>query len=241
MFTSKHFIWLGLCAAAIVIGLIIAKKAKLTNRQAARVMAVICLISEISKIMSEMIPYDAEDSTGGMVLDPRALPFHLCSMLIFAVFYLAFAKESPRRNAVLSFTVPIGILGGICAMLIPTNGVDFLKIGPYQCFVYHAGLVWFALYSLLAGQADLGKKAYGRNVLILLILSFLMIYVNGALSAYGTNFMYVRKPPMDGLPVLNLDHGWYVYFLTLMALGAVLVTLVHLPFMIREKKKKKSE
>ena len=233
MFTPKHFIWLGLCAAAIIIGLIIAKKAKLTNRQAARVMAVICIVSEVSKIMSEMMDSDF----GGMVLDPRALPFHLCSMLIFAVFYLAFAKESPRRETVLSFTVPIGLLGGICAMLIPTNGVDFLKIGAYQCFVYHAGLVWFALYSIIAGQADLGKKAYARNVLILLILSFLMIYVNGALSAYGTNFMYVRKPPMDGLPVLNLDHGWYVYFLTLMALGAVLISLVHLPFMIKEKKK----
>ena len=233
MFTINHFLWLGLCAAAIAIGLWLAVKAKLTSKQAARVMAVISIASEISKIMSDMNDSDF----GGMVLDPRSLPFHLCSMLIFAVFYLSLAKEGPRRDAVLSFTVPIGLLGGVCAMLIPTNGVNFLKIGPYQCYVYHAGLVWFGLYSLIAKQADLGKKAYVRNMLTLLMLSFLMIYVNGALSAYGTNFMYVRKPPMDGLPILNLDHGWYVYLLTLMALGAVLITLVHFPFMIREKRK----
>ena len=84
----------------------------------------------------------------------------------------------------------------------------------------------------------MGRKAYGQNLLILLGLAGLMIYVNGALFAYGTNFMFLTRPPMEGLPILNLDHGWYVYFLSLAALAVVLMTLAHLPFMLAERKEK---
>ena len=45
---------------------------------------------------------------------------------------------------------------------------------------------------------------------------------------------------MAGLPVLNLDHGWYVYFLTLMGLGAVLVSGFQLPFILHERRAKRA-
>jgi hypothetical protein len=44
------------------------------------------------------------------------------------------------------------------------------------------------------------------------------------------------KPPMEGLPLLNLNHGWFVYFFTIVLLGLVLITLIHLPFMIKNRK-----
>ena len=65
-----------------------------------------------------------------------------------------------------------------------------------------------------------------------------MIYVNGAFFSYGTNFMFLTRPPMENLPILNLDHGWYVYVLSLAALAVVLMTLVHLPFMLAERRKR---
>lgn len=236
MFTAKHFIWLALCAAAITIGLIAAKKLRLSSRAASRVMACVCIASEVTKIMDDMISSDA----GGSVLDPRSLPFHLCSMMIFAIFYLALSGNEQNRRRVLGFVAPIGLLGGVCAMLIPTNGVRFNYLPAYQCFVYHAALVWFALYSIIAKQVDLGVRTYRRNLLVLTVLVFGMIYVNSALSVYDTNFMYLRRPPMDGLPLLNLDHGWYVYFITLVLLGVVLVSAVHLPFLLAEKRRKAS-
>lgn len=48
--------------------------------------------------------------------------------------------------------------------------------------------------------------------------------------------MYLVRPPMENLPYLNLDSGWYVYLLRLMALGAALVTLFQLPFILRKRK-----
>ena len=76
--------------------------------------------------------------------------------------------------------------------------------------------------------------------MILLCLTGIMIYVNGALFSYSTNFMFLTRPPLDGLPVLNLDHGWYAYFATLILLAVGLMALVHLPFILREKRERKS-
>ena len=38
---------------------------------------------------------------------------------------------------------------------------------------------------------------------------------------------------MENLPVLNLAAGWYAYFLRLIALAAGILTLFHLPFILR--------
>ena len=160
----------------------------------------------------------------------------MCSLLIFLIAYITFSKNEAVKSKLTSFFVPIAIGGGIMAMLIPTNGVDFTDIEAYQCFVYHAGIVWFALYLILSKQVDLGFKSYKRNIVILASLAVGSIYVNSILSVYGTNFLYTSRPPMENLPILNLDNGWVVYFLSLAATGLLLLTVIHLPFMLRKKK-----
>jgi uncharacterized membrane protein YwaF len=62
--------------------------------------------------------------------------------------------------------------------------------------------------------------------------------MNSVLEQYKTNFLFLRVPPMKNLPLLNLDNGWYVYFLTLAALACILVFLFQLPFMILSARKK---
>lgn len=234
MFTTLHFIWLGICLVFIVGMTLLGKKCNFSLKVASFIMVGICLASEISKMMSDMQP----NIDGGMSLSPKSLPFHLCSLMIFVVFYIAFAKDSSFKQTLINFLAVIGAIGSFCALIIPTNGVKFNEIGPYQCFVYHSGLIWYSLYLIISKNAKLGLRSYFSNLIILASLAFLMIYVNGALSAYGTNFFYVVRPPMDNLPILNLNHGWYVYFITLLVLGIVLITLFHLPFIIKEKRAK---
>ena len=72
-------------------------------------------------------------------------------------------------------------------------------------------------------------------MLILMSLLLANIYINSVLSVYGTNFMFLVHPPMENLPYLNLNEGWYVYFLRIVALGVGVITLFHLPFAPREK------
>lgn len=231
MFSLNHFIWLALCAAGITAGAVFAVRKQITVKTASLWMSAICIASEVSKMMTHMLPAPL----GGMALDPLALPFHLCSMQIFLVFYITLSRDSELRRKVISFMVPTALLGGVAAMLIPIDGVDFRDPLAYQCFVFHGGLVWYALYFLLTKQVTLDKNAYLRNLGILLTLAFLMLYVNGALSAYGTNFMFLTRPPMEGLPLLNLNHGWHCYFLTLAGLAMGAMTLMHLPFLLKKK------
>lgn len=237
MFTLNHFIWIALCVVFCAGMLAFAKKTNLSLRNAGYIMTVICVFSEISKMMTSMIA----SSAGGMVLNPRALPFHLCSLMLFGVLYITFAKDGKAKQVIMDFMAPMGTLGSICAILIPTNGVDFATIKAYQCFVYHGGLLWFSLYLIMQKHANLCLKTLLRNVGLLLALVLATLYVNSFLSAYGTNFMYLVRPPMQNLPILNLDSGWHIYFLRVLGLGAALVTLFHLPFIIRERREKREK
>ena len=176
-----------------------------------------------------------------MHLDPHSLPLHLCSLMIFVVLYITFGKERSLKRVLMNFLAVTGTLGSFCAILIPTNGTDFASPPAYQCFVYHAGLMWFSIYLILSGRAKLGSfRVLGENMGLLMLAAFLMLYVNGALSAYDTNFFYLTRPPMENLPVLNLDKGWYVYLLRLVSLGVVLISLFHLPFILASERRKKA-
>ncbi len=233
MFTTEHFIWMGICAAFIAVLLFLSLRFRFSYRTATRIMALISLASELCKIFTHI----EEAEGGGGVLGPQYLPLHLCSILIFLIFYCAFSKKEEMVKKVTSFCLPVGIWGGALAILMATSGTDFAKPYAYQCFIYHAGLLWWALYLICTKQVDLGVKAYLRNLAVLLVLLFVMLWVNSILSVYDTNFFYVVRPPAEGLPLLNLDNGWFAYFLTLVGLGLVGVTLTHLPAMLKERKK----
>lgn len=232
MFTTEHFIWIAICAVFIVAMTVIGIKNKWNLKRAGRIMMVICVLSEVSKVMSSMI----ESPGGGRHLDPLSLPFHLCSLIILAVVYIVFGKEGKAKRLVINFVSVMGTVGSFLAIMIPTNGTDFSEVTSYQCFVYHAGLMWFAIYLIISGEAKLNFKSLLENTGVLVLLSFIMLYVNGALSVYDTNFFYLTRPPMENLPYLNLDKGWYVYLGRMLFLGILLMLLFHLPFIIKNRK-----
>lgn len=54
MFSTEHFIWIGLCAAFVAGMLIFCIRKKVSLKVAGYVMSGICLCSESSKILSNM-------------------------------------------------------------------------------------------------------------------------------------------------------------------------------------------
>lgn len=241
MFTTNHFIWLGICAAFIVCLLFVSLKFKFSMKTSIYVMGAISLASEIVKTFIHFIWLKDGDQSMGMVLKPTSLPFHLCSLLIFVMFYLVFSKNEKRNQKLIDFYVPAALLGGIIALLMATCGVEFTEVQPYQSFLYHAGLIWFALYALITKQVNMGWKNYLKTCAILLCLVFSMIWVNSALSQYETNFFFIVYPPAPNLPLLNMNHGWFAYFLSLLLVSGVCVTLLYAPYMIIEAVKKGKE
>ncbi len=240
MFSIEHFIWIGICILFILGLTFLSVRFKFSFRTAALIMAAISLTSELSKIFSHMVFVNGKNGADGMVIEATALPFHLCSILIFAFFYLPFAKNEKLKSYLLNLTVPVAFIGATLAILLATSGTSFTNAESYQCFLYHAGMIWFAIYLIINKQVNLGKKSWIINTISIFALAIVMIWVNGLLQVYETNFLYVVRPPVENLPLLNLDNGWYAYFGVLCACGLIGLTAVHLPFALRERKESKT-
>lgn len=111
----------------------------------------------------------------------------------------------------------------------------------YQCFMYHAALTWFSLYLIRFKHANLGMQAFKDNLVVLFALLIFNLYMNSILSVYDTNFMFIVRPPLEGLPFLNLSHGYYIYLFRIIMLGVIGLSLFHLPFIVKERKSCETE
>ena len=230
MFSLNHIILLIICAIIVTIATIVSKKLKLSSKKATIIFFIICCLSEIVKDFANIVPSEF----GGFILDPNDVPLHLCSIVIFAMLYIVTTKNNENREHIKTGVVVIGLVAPIFALLLPTEGVSFTKVITYQYFIYHTALFWYALHHVITKQVILGKKEYLRDLAYLGIVVMVLLYLNSALSIYGTNYCFLREPPVEGLPILNLNHGWGLYFFTLIMIGVISITAVHLPSMIKE-------
>ena len=234
MFTTQHFIWLFIGLVIIVALFVFTKKNIINQNIALNILLVVSVISETTKMLINM----EESVKGGMHLEVGSLPFHLCSVQIFFLFATKFMKDENKKAILESFMSLTMLIGGILAILIPTCGVKFTRVQVYQYFLFHFFIIYYALNLMFVKKVDMGVRAYARNVCLLLLMVVLGLWINSILSFADTNFLYLTRPPMSGLPILNLDNGWYAYFFSLLFIGILLVSLLHLPFIIKEKKNK---
>ena len=237
MFTLNHFIWLGAIAALITIALILIKKFKPSHSIVGKVTMVLLICFKIFHLALSM----KESKFGGYVINQTQLSFHLCSIMNYMVLFVNIIKNQKVINVLKSFMVPCLFIGALMALLIPTEGVDFAVPRVWQYMLIHGTLVFYGIYLATVEKVDLSFKAYLNNLKLLVLVAAVAFLMNSILEQYGTNFLFLRVPPMENLPILNLDNGWYVYFITLAVIACTLMLLVQLPFMLINAKNKKSE
>ena len=238
MFTTNHFILLAMALVVVFLVIFLNYKFKFTYEQNIKALFVVGIISEIIKIASVMV-YKVGgtfETTGGYI-EPESLPFHLCTIQIFFVFALVFfIKNEKAKQVLLQFMFPTMCIGAALALLIPTDGTEFGELRTYQYFIYHGYLVGFAVYLVMSKTIIITWTTLFRNIAILFMFSIFAIYLNGIMQYANTNYMFVSRPPIDGLPILNLNQGWYVYYLKLSMTAVVLLFLIHFPFILFSKK-----
>ena len=239
MFSTAHFIWLGCIFAAIAIGYIVAKKLRPSHDRVHLIVTCLLIITHIIYMAVSMM--EVESEFGGFVLKQENLPFHLCSIMIYFTVFLRFIKNEKIVAKIKSFMVPAMFIGAAMALLIPTSGTDPTDIRVWEYMVAHGVLVFYGLYLVAIEKVDLGLKAYFSNLQLLLATAIFAFMMNSILVDGNANFFFLRKPPMDGLPILNLDHGWFVYIISLSIVACMLILLIQLPFIIKEQKAKKKD
>jgi uncharacterized membrane protein YwaF len=181
-----------------------------------------------------------ESPDGGFVINQTQLSFHLCSLMIYSVILINVIKNEKFVKMMKSFMVPCMLLGAAMALLIPTEGVDALRPRVWQYMLIHGVLVFYGLYLMIVERVDLSVKAYLTNLKLLIVVVIFAFLMNSVLEQYNTNFLFLRKPPMDNLPILNLDNGWYVYFISLALVACALLFTVHIPYIIKNRQRKKT-
>ena len=235
MFSVGHFIWLGVFAVAITIATILLKK---FNTPTIIVQRVVCVTLILLKLLHLSLSMKQVEG-GGYVINQTQLSFHLCSIMIYANIFINVIKNEKLIKTIKSFMVPAMLIGAGMALIIPTEGVSPQVPRVWQYMLIHGVMVFYGLYLMLVEKVDLSFKAYISNLKILVLIVIVAFIMNSVLEQYNTNFLFLRNPPMENLPILNLNNGWYVYFVTLAIIACLLILIVHLPFIINKSRKQR--
>jgi uncharacterized membrane protein YwaF len=240
MFGTKHIILIIACVAACTLMCVFLRK--LSLKKWFRLLMYVGIVSETIKVFYYIL---ANESLYGGYLPKTDLPFHLCSVQLIFIALLNFTKSEKLHRTLMSFMLPTCLVGGFAAILIPTSSSLNSPLITFQYFTYHTAIVAFAVCLLLKSK-EIGwtVKDYTTALKMLAFMGFLAFYVNSMvydvveLTQEGgekvvsyvsrVNFMYVVDPPKEGLPFLNKDHGWLVYFMHLASTGIIAVTLCYI-------------
>lgn len=259
-FGRNHLFLIVTCIVLIVGLSILIAKSKIKFSTLINIMLVLWIFSETTKLVGnleyllsdgstiEIIKYQAKEGISIVrAFYPRTeLPFHLCSIQPLFILVIKFTKNEKLRDTLLKFIFPTATLGAVIAILVGTVGGDFSDPHVYEYFIFHAALTIFAISIVTKKQINITWKSHIQTLLIILVMFVGSIWVNSILSdtgspsdAYYTNFFYSMKPPLEGLPILNLNNGWFVYFFTILGIGVTAITLLQLPFIIKNHKHNK--
>lgn len=258
MFTVYHFIWLAICIPLCAVALWQLKKRKPPLKKVLSLACIVCVLSEVIKTLSvlKMVP-STDGSTMHLYMEMQHLPLHLCSIQILFIFYARFAREGKAKETLLAFMYPSCILGAFFALMLPSifsTSIDvteaFTHPMAYQFFLYHTMLVVLGAYIAMSGEIHFTGKHYLSSMGILGVLAFVSLYmnsifatptyVNGELVSveYSTNFFFTQRTPIG--VELTTKGDWFLYMGIILTLAVVLVGLFYLPFILKDRKAKKT-
>lgn len=254
---TNHFIFLGICIVLIVVSLILLKKFKVPFNTVLNIMLVVAVASELVKIGEYIVPYYENGEAIGVYFEKEGLPFHLCSIQIIFLFMARLCKEGSFKNKLLAFQYPTAFLGALLALMLATITIEFDRPLAWQYFLFHAFLLIYGLYIPMSKVVNIDTKMFFNTCVCLVGLFFVSIYINGLIAVPSQDvinssgdvvgateglyvwFFYSTKPPIKNLPILNLNNGWFVYILSILVIGIVAMTIVHIPFFVKDYKKHK--
>ena len=247
MFTWRHLLWLVICICATTAIVYEYRKRRPTLDRVLTTALIVAVMSEIAKMVGviEMVP-----SQGGELLLPylplNHLPLHFCSIQIILIAVAKYMKNEKRREKLLAFVAPTGVLGGIMALLMPsifTTSISveqaFTSLISYQFFIFHTMLISLGLIIAISGEIEWSMKHYRSSLFLVYMLGLISVYLNSILASptyvdgklvsvdFWTNFFFTYQNPV-GIKLTELWQ-WYLYLLIIMALAALLLYLFYLP------------
>jgi len=228
IFSPAHFAFLAvLWPAAVLLAAFLSRRYGY-SRKIVMVCAIIGILCELEKIFFfvERSPYGY-----GYRLPPNHLPFAMCPFQIFLIFALAFSGSLKKRRPLLSFMYPMLVGGGAVGMLLQYTYQfhGLLDFATYRFFLYHTMLVFLGFYLYMSQPIRFTIREYGMAIGLGMVAVIFAIWVNGFFGWNPrVNFLFVVRPPREGLPLLNLDRGWAVYIGQIAWIAIAVFTLCYI-------------
>jgi hypothetical protein len=236
-FESKHLlglVWLFTLIAVLLIGLLTLKKRKHYGSEFDRkVVAGAALFVWGWEAVKTIVIFNSPAFSGVGVYPAFMLPFHICSMALYAYWVIGF---HPGKFAdyikpfgfatmilvtllILAIPASSGILGNL-----PNWSLVSENILPFQSFLYHGTLVFVPLYMVLSGYYRPHVKDTGKAALTLLGTAIFAFTLNKILGV--TDFMtleYGNGNPFQ--PILLTNYPLYLLILGSIAIGGTALIL----------------
>ncbi len=155
------------------------------------------------------------------------LPLHLCSAFVF----LSALMLMTRSYAIFEIAYFLGIAGAMQALLTPDAGpYGFPHFRFFQVMVSHGSIVTAAVYM----AAVEGFRPTLGSIKRVLIKGNLYMVAVGLLNAIiGSNYLYIAHKP-ETASLLDVLPAWPWYLPVLEAIALVMITLLYLPYGIRD-------
>ena len=167
-------------------------------------------------------------------LPVHQFPFQLCSYSLYAMPIVAFGRQT-WRETFLPFAFGVGMVASLLVFAYPATVLGrayfwFPFEGewlPFHSFIYHGVMLFFSLYLVFS---KLYRPAYYDIVKALIVL-FIAVAVSGVMNIIlDTNYMFLQNPSGNPLAFIWNAYGRFWYFMSMVILAFILLSLVFAPF-----------
>lgn len=220
-----HLVWLAVAVVVVTAFCLIYRRLGSRGRTIwRRSVAVLLMADELFKLIPMLI-------TGRFL--PDYLPFHLCSVNLFLIAWHAWKPNRMLDNFLYTVCIP----GALAALLFPSwtelPAANYMVI---HSFTVHILLVMYPIVLSVGGDISPRLKELPKSLLLLVALGCGALLINLLLD---TNFMFLMEAE-EGNPLKIFETLWGNHLLGLPVIIAAVIVVMHLPWVLYRKLKKKS-
>lgn len=217
IFTTGHFILIGITLISIIIALkLTSKKDKKQVHKIIKCLTVPICILEIIKIIFNITVNSVKNIN-------TYVPLYYCSMLIYAGLFSSFGKGMLKRIGDV-FLATGSIVGGIVFVLFPTTSLPSYPMFHFisiHSFFFHGTMIYLGILVNITNYIKLEKNDIKYFATLVGTMCILALIIN---NIFDSNLMFISKNfPNSPLQIIyNLTNGTILYNLILISVQLTL-------------------
>lgn len=265
MFSPGHLFFILLSTALILAGVAFCRKKRPPIRKVLLVCLCLGVLSEVNKILEliKILPVVEPVVENGILLyretgayapylEAEHLPLELCSLQILFMLLALLLRNPTWRKRLYALMYSTCIAGASIGILLSSEApglntfAEFLSSPQvWRAFLYHSMLIVLGIAIGMSEECDVRFRDLPWTILFIAVLDWLSFYLNSMMSTpyYSgdtligignvVNYFSSYNNPL-GIPMATKGQ-WFLYLLIRIALALILITLVHLPLLKKER------